>query len=362
MLLGVDASRAALDRRTGTEAYSLHLIRAMLAQTTHHVRLFFNQHPPKEMFPASTAEHRELPSRRLWTHYRLARELSRNPVDWLFVPSHILPLLFSGKAAVTVHDLGFRHFPEAHRLTDRMYLDLMTRRSISRADVVFADSNATREDLVLDYRVPDSKIVVAYPGYDESLTRTTDDEIARARDKYGLAEDYILYLGTLQPRKNILRLIDAWEMLPIDQQPQLALAGGLGWLASGIKARVSDFNQSQIALLGYIPEEDKAALLSGAIAFAFPSLYEGFGFPVLEAMACGTPVVCSDSSSLPEVANSAALMVDPLDTKAISNSLLQLIENYELRNRLIGEGYRNLQRFSWVNCAAVILNAIEENK
>jgi glycosyltransferase involved in cell wall biosynthesis len=359
MIIGVDASRATAARRTGTEAYSLHLLRALLAlPTAHRFRLYFNQAPPDGLLPAGgRVERRVLSFPRLWTHLRLAAELVRQRVDVLYVPAHVLPIAFPGDAVVTVHDLGYRMFPEAHPVASRLYLEWGTRWSARRARTVIADSEATRRDLVTHYRVDPAGIVVAYPGYDESLRPVRQPEaLAAVRARYGIGKDYFLTMGTLQPRKNLVRLIEAYSRLPVASRPQLVLAGKRGWLAEPILARAEE---PGVVVPGFVAEEDKAALLSGATAFLFPSLYEGFGFPALEAMACRTPVICSNTSSLPEVAGEAALLVDPLETTAWTDAMVRIQREQALRAELVERGAARVKRFSWGRCAEMVMAAIE---
>jgi glycosyltransferase involved in cell wall biosynthesis len=369
MIIGIDASRATIARRTGTEAYSLFLIRALLELgAEHQFRLYFNAPPAEDLFPsAANVEFCHIPFPRLWTHLRLGAELVRdrlgsphNRVDLLFVPSHVLPLAFPGLAVATVHDLGYRYFPSAPPTLSRFYLDWSTRWNSWRATTVIADSQATRQDLVTHYRVEPDKIVVVYPGYDQTLRPVRDPErLAAVRRRYKIEEDYLLYIGTLQPRKNLIRLIDAYATPP-EKKEQLVLAGNPGWLSGPILDRA---RRAGVLLPGYVEDADKAALLSGATAFLFPSLYEGFGFPVLEAMACGTPVLCSNSSSLPELVcgpeGDAALLVDPIDTEGLKAAIEQIVSDQDLRQSLVRRGFANLQRFSWKRCAQQVLAALE---
>jgi glycosyltransferase involved in cell wall biosynthesis len=382
MLIGVDASRAAAAHRTGTEAYSLRLIQALLAineedrPSPHRFRLYLNRAPQAGLFPSEpNIQERVIPFPRLWTHVRLAAELSRRRPDVLYVPSHVLPFAFPGPAAVTVHDLGYRVFPRAHTSLSRLYLDWSTRWNARRASVVIADSEATRRDLIDQYQTDPGKIVVAYPGYDEGLHPVRDPaRLTTIRKRYGIPDPlaggpgegvYLLYLGTLQPRKNLVRLIDAFARAvdPLgrpspEPRPLLVLAGNPGWLAGPILEHARQAGPA-VHITGFIAEEDKAGLLSGATAFVFPSLYEGFGFPVLEAMACGTPVICSNTSSLPEVAGDAALLVDPLDTAGLATAIRRVLTDGSLRTGLARRGLANIQRFSWRRCACQVLAAIE---
>ena len=371
MLIGIDASRATAAQRTGTETYSLHLIRGLLALGRgHRFRLYFNQPPAPGLFPG-TAEMRVMPFPRLWTHARLSREMRAAPPDLLFVPSHVLPLIHPERCVVTVHDLGFHYYPEAHTLFQNLYLRWSTRYNARTATRVVADSIATRNDLVRYYRIPDERVEVVYPGRDETLGPVRDPGTLQAvRARYGLSEPYLLYVGTLHPRKNLVRLVQAFAALTnamaagpagLKAEPQLVLAGQKGWLYEEIFDQVRKLDLvDRVVFTGYMPDADLPALLSGAAAFVFPSLYEGFGLPVLEAMACGTPVICSDVSSLPEVAGEAAVQVDPLDVEALAEAMHRVISDAELRATLVERGCEQVQRFSWQRCASQVLQVLED--
>ncbi len=359
MLIGVDASRAVAARPTGTELYSQRLIQALLSsESPHRFRLYFRSAPPAGAFAGSEAC--VIPFPRLWTHARLSWEMMRHPPDALFVPAHVLPLVHPPTSLVTVHDLGYLHFPGSHPRLQRWYLDLTTRWNARAATHVLADSEATKVDLVAHYGTPAEKITVAYPGPDDTLAPVRDgDMLETVQAKYGIAGSYFLYLGTLQPRKNLARLIDAFAALASDTV--LALAGKPGWLYDDLFDQVHRGGlQERVRFLGYVPAEDKAALLSGALAFVFPSLYEGFGLPVLEAQACGCPVITSTTSSLPEVAGEAALLVDPIDTQAIAAAMERVTADRALRQTLVECGFANTRRFSWAACAQSVLGILNQ--
>ncbi len=363
MLIGIDASRAVSPHPTGTETYSRRLIEALLAlHPPHRFRLYFRTPPPPGSFPG--AELRVIPMPRLWTHLRLSWEMARRTPDLLFVPAHVLPPVHPSLSLVTVHDLGYLHFPQTHPLLQRLYLDLTTRWNSRAAAHLLADSGATKADLVARYNVPPEKVTVAYPGYDESLAPVRDSAaIAVVKARYGITGDYFLYLGTLQPRKNLSRLVAAFASLkPETLKPaaQLVLAGRRGWLYDELFAQVRRLGlEDRVLFPGYIPDEEKACLLSGALAFVFPSLYEGFGLPVLEAQACGCPVICSSTSSLPEVAGDGALLIEPTDTAGLAAAMARLADDPALRASLVERGFANLKRFSWEACARTVLGVFE---
>ena len=368
MLIGIDASRTVTDRPTGTEVYSRCLIRALLATSARHrFRLYFRSAPPASLFPGNRLDHTEMrtiPFPRLWTHARLSWEMARRPPDILLVPAHVLPLVHPRASLVTVHDLGYLYFPQAHPWWQRLYLDLSTRWNTRAAAHILADSEATKSDLVTRYNALPDKITVAYPGRDETLGPVRDlAEIKAAKARCGIAGDYFLYVGTLQPRKNLARIISAFAALKLENKPQpvLVLAGKRGWLYDGLFAQVRRQGlEGKVLFPGYISDEDKAALMSGALAFVFPSLYEGFGLPVIEAQSCGCPVIASTTSSLPQVAGDAALLVDPHDVAAIAAAMQRVVGDSALRERLVERGFVNARRFSWTACAQTVLGAVEQ--
>ena len=364
MLIGIDASRSVAQERTGTENYSLNLIRHLLALGgDHRYRLYFNRLPPSYNLQPATCNLRVMPFPRLWTHLRLSWEMARRPPDLLFVPAHVLPIVHPRRSVVTVHDLGYLYYPQAHRLLDRLYLDLSTRYNARAATHLIADSSATKRDLIERYGTDPDKITVVYPGYDEMTFQPVRDEkaIGAVKARYGITGDYILFVGTLQPRKNLIRLIEAFSNIqyPISNV-QLVIAGKKGWLYREIFQQVEKLGlEGKVVFTGYVPEGDLPTLLSGARLFVFPSLYEGFGLPVLEALACGTPVVCSNASSLPEVAGDAAVLVDPLDVEGLAAALERVLRDEDLRAELIERGFEQTRKFSWERCARETLKVLE---
>jgi glycosyltransferase involved in cell wall biosynthesis len=353
--IGIDASRSVSAQPTGTELYSRYLIEALLSRAPdrYSFRLYFNQ-PPQSAISNQQSAIRVIPFPRLWTHVRLTTEMIRYRPDLLFVPAHVLPIIHPRRSVVTVHDLGYLYFPEAHPPRQRWYLDRSTRWHTRTAAHLLADSAATKRDLINQYHADPDTITVAYPGLDPSIKRVDDpNEIARVKAKYHIDGDYLLYLGTIQPRKNLQRLLAAFASRNL--HPALVLAGKSGWYTDELLKQANN----RVKFIGYVDAADKNALLSGAMAFVFPSLYEGFGFPVLEAMACGVPVLCSNTSSLPEVAGEAAVLVNPLEVDDIARGLHEITTNANLRRTLIERGNQQAQQFTWQACADVVLSVFK---
>jgi glycosyltransferase involved in cell wall biosynthesis len=354
--IAIDASRCTAKRITGTENYAIELIRALIRQNTqHHLTLYFRDTPSLDLFPSSKqVTYKIIPFRRAWTHLRFAAALWHDRPDVTFVPAHTMPFLFPGRAVVTVHDLGFEYFPEAHPTRQLLYLDWTTHYSARRASIILADSQATANDLTKFYGTSNEKIRVVYPGVEKPSSATPVD----VRQKYGLPERYFLFIGTLQPRKNIARIVQAfqqWKTAHPNDPAGLVLAGGKGWLYD--PAWIADVKE--VYLPGYIDDADKAALYANALALIFPTLYEGFGFPVIEAMHSGTPVIASNSSSLPELVGDAGLLVDPLNITEIAAAMDKISDDENLANTLRERGHVQAAQFTWERAAQQALNALE---
>jgi len=256
---------------------------------------------------------------------------------------------------VTVHDLGYKYFPETHTDAQRRYLDFTTRYSANRATIILADSQATADDLAQFYDIPDDKIRVVYPG----VERPDESPELDIFTKYNIPYRYFLFLGTLQPRKNIQRIVEAYSMwcsANPDKPIALVLAGKKGWLfdESWVKGKEG------IHITGYIDEEDKGDLIRHATALIFPSLYEGFGFPAVEAMHCGTPVIVSDTSSLPELVDDAGMLVNPLEVAEIAATMDLLTQNTFLRKKLSVKGIVQAAKFTWKRAAQQTLQALQD--
>lgn len=361
--IDIDASRATVAQRTGTERYSYEVIAALdrIAPAEVQFRLYING--GRERLPplSSRAQVRDLRLPRLWTHLRLGPASWRARPRVLFVPAHVVPLLHP-PTVVTIHDVGYRVFPEAHTARRRLELEVTTRWSLRAARRVLAVSEATKRDLVNWYGVNPDRITVTPLGLSADFGPPDDrDCVTAVRARYGLLQrPYLLYIGTVQPRKNLARVIEALAtVLAAGYNLDLVLAGKRGWLSEPIERRASELGiADRVRFTGYIADADLPALLAGALAFIFPSLYEGFGLPVLEAMACGAPVITSTISSLPEVAGDAALLVDPLDPYAIAAAIMRVHDDATLRADLRQRGLARARQFTWESCAQRTLEAL----
>ena len=369
--IGIDASRVTAVRRTGTENYSLYLIRALLELNSEKAKktspdtltLYFNTPPSVDLFPqVSNYELRVMPFARLWTHLRLSTEMVANPPDILFVPAHVLPIRHPRRSVVTIHDLGYLYYPETHPTLDRLYLKWSTAYNARCAMHIITDSYSTKNDIIQNLRVDPVKISVVYPGASEEFQPVSEpNKISGMRRKYGIDGEYLLYLGTLHPRKNVIRLIDAytklWQYGRV--KARLVLAGKKGWLPHEIFQRIKRA-KAPISLTGFFPPEDLSLLMSGATAFIMPSLYEGFGLPVLEAMRCGTPVIVAKASSLPEVVGDAGIQFDPLDVDDMAEAIYEVLNNDDLRHFLREKGLEQAKKFTWDSAAEITLSLLRQ--
>ena len=304
--------------------------------------------------------------------YRLVSAFVPVPYAWFFGKNdlthffnYIVPPFTGGKTVVTVHDMVYKAFPETVRGRTKHMLDMGLVPSMKRADRIVTDSEFSRSEIVKYYPEFAEKIRVVPCGVDSTRFHHVADtrQVDAVRAKYGIGERYFLYLGTLEPRKNLVRLINAYAEYAknCDTPAQLVLAGGKGWLYDEIFSRVQEMRlENHVIFTQYIAEADLCALMSGALAFTFPSLYEGFGMPPLEAMACGTPVLVSDAASLPEVTGESAVIVKAEDEASITAGLCRLHEDSALRERLSREGFERARDFTWERSAALLYQVYQE--
>ena len=295
----------------------------------------------------------------------LSAELRRNRVDVLHV-QFTAPPFSPCPVVVSIHDLSFEHLPQTFKRRSRMQLRMTVRRSARSAAQVIALSEHTRTDLINTYNLHPEKVTVVPLAAPARFGPVGDDnELQRVRQTYGIDGDYILSVGSIQPRKNLRRLIEAYSLLrhakPEGKLPQLVLVGKNAWLYEETLRSLEDRNiGASIILTGYVPESDLPALYSGALCFVYPSYFEGFGLPPLEAMKCGAPVIVGNRTSLPEVVGDAALMIDPLDVNAIAAAIQKVMMDSNFRSELRVKGLERAKVFDWKETARKTLAVYEK--
>lgn len=360
----------AVHQQAGLSRYAQQLAAYLLAHHREQVQLtlFYNAHSGHTLPPhLQTAPHQTLSiGQYAWRLSVLATQLGRRPFyEQRFPPGqlyhateHLLPYL-RRPTVLTVHDLIFERYPQHHKWTNRLFLTVGMRLFTRTANQIIAVSQQTKRDLIELYQTPADKITVIYQGIDPTFQPAPPSLVQEVqaryslRDRSGALRPYLLMVGTLEPRKNHLTAMRALVQLKAAGLPHcLVIAGGQGWLFEPIQAQVAALGLiDDVRFTGYVPAADLPPLYSGAAAVLQPTLYEGFGFPVLEAMACGAPVICSNSSSLPEAAGDAALLAPPTDEEALAAAVQRLVNEPDLANTLRLRGNNRAAFFRWERCA-----------
>jgi glycosyltransferase involved in cell wall biosynthesis len=362
MRISVDVSPA-VHRRAGLGRYAQELMAALLAVDPDNEYIaFYNRpseaqvDPPLDRLPHLTTN---LPAKP-WRMSALLGQLLQVPQDRMFpgvdlfhATDHLLPRLSRVKSVFTLHDLVFRFYPESHKPLNRWFLTLMMPRFLHAADAAIAVSECTKRDAMRLYGVDEAKIRVIYEGVHPRFSRSRPEAVSAARQKYQLPQRYVLCVSTIEPRKNLISLIEAYHALRKQgTDGPLVIVGKKGWLYESFFRRLRELGlEDEVIFPGFVPDEDLPAFYSAAEVFVFPSLYEGFGLPVLEAMACGTPVITSNTSSLPEVAGEAALVIDPTSTEQLAQTMRRMLENEDLRRELRVKGPKQAAKFTWEDAA-----------
>lgn len=366
MLIAIDASRAVKAQPTGTELYSARLIEYLAKIDEDNTYYLYSPTPPTAGFPKLPAnfQWKVIPFRRLWTHLRLSWALLIDRPDILVVPSHVIPLYAPKKVVTTVHDIAYEVFPGAYSSFARWYLRVGTKRAVARATKIITPSQATKDDLVRLYGADMKKIAVTYLGFDPIVKVTIPATIKKL-------QPFFFMLGRLETKKNTSLAIQAFAKLKTDDptiREKLVLGGKPGHGYEDVQKALSELPAeiaSDVIELGYVSDEEAAAYRAAATGFVYPSLYEGFGIVLLEAMAAGTPIIAADSSSIPEVVGDAAILIDPQSVDELAHAMKVLATN-DLSGRQIAErGKERIKQFSWGKMAeetlAVIKNTTENS-
>ncbi|MCW1888450.1 MAG: glycosyltransferase family 4 protein [Candidatus Moranbacteria bacterium] len=371
--IGLDGSRAFLTYRTGIEEYSYQVIKNLRQVISEETRVFIYVrkrlrirkgkltfvYPVVDFALPQNWQLVGIWAPRFWTQIGLSLRMVFFPVDTLFVPAHTLPIIGGRRNVVTVHGLEYEVSPESYSFLERLYMRFSIRYSCFEADTVIAVSENTKKDLLNLYNTPEEKIKVIGEGYEEKYQVSS---IEYQKGGKG-TNPYLLFVGRIEERKNVARIIEAFEFLKKGKRHsnlQLVLVGKPGYGYDRIASRIkySEYGED-IQEMGYVHEKEKRELMQNAKAFVFPSLYEGFGLPVLEAQALGTLVVTSNTSSLPEVGGEGALYVNPLSVESITEGLEKALAMNEQERGELGEKMReNLERFSWKKCVREIASIL----
>lgn len=364
MKIGIDASRYGHETATGVEWYSYHIINGILSEALKHedteVILYSRDEVviPKELEHPRKVRRRVLPAKRFWTLFKLSREMKKNPPDILFVPSHTLPLKRPRYSVITIHDTAFKYLRKSYSRFAYWHLNWSTKYAVKHASRIIVPSEATKQDLVQFFKCPVHKIVVVPHGY-KKPRKIDIKEVSENLKHFGFGihessqtethSPYIFFIGRLESKKNLARLVESFKDFS-DSRPdwRLVLAGKQGLGFEEIISKVRSLGlENKVIMPGYIDENEKAYLYQNCRIFAFPSLYEGFGLPVLEAFAYKKPVMTSHVSCLPEVAGDAAMYCDPFDSGDMARCLERLANDREFADGLAQKGHDRLDRFSW---------------
>jgi len=399
MIIGIDGNEANVENRVGIGEYAYELLmqfyesqKSKVKSQNHNSKFkIYLKNKPINDFPKEQERWRYsvFGPRKLWTQFALPLNLYfiRPRPDVFFSPTHYAPRFSPIPTVISIMDLSYIHFPEMFKRLDLYQLRNWTAYSVRNAKRVLTISQASKDDIIREYHVAPDKVVVTHPGVKkfsifnfQFSMKSQFSNFEKIRNKYGIRKDYILFVGTLQPRKNITRLIEAFSKILrykdtkilsekkspsilVSQYPSISLVivGKKGWLYEEILEAPKKFGiEDRVKFLGFVSDEDLPLFYQNALCFVLPSLYEGFGLPVLEAMQYGCPVITSNVSSLPEAGGDAALYVDPKNVSDISNKIKMLINDDKLRQEMIEKGYKQIKKFSWEKTARETLRVLEE--
>lgn len=380
MIIGIDGNEANVERRVGVGEFAFELLSEFakiknsplkadpLRKEKFKIQVYLKS-KPKDQMPKENDnfKYRTFGPGKAWTQWRLPLDLylHRPRPDIFFTPSHYAPRFSPIPTVVSVMDLSYVQFPELFNESDLYQLKNWTKYSVSRAKALITISKSSKNDIIKLYGIPENQVHVVYPGIKPVVDLMPHIyPMSELQAKYKINGKYILFVGTIQPRKNIERLIKAYAKLISEKgfrDIQLVIAGKKGWLYESILSSPERLGiKDKVVFLDFVPDEDLPLLYKGAICYMLPSLYEGFGLPILEAMKYGCPVITSNVSSMPEAGGNAALYIDPTDVDSILDKMKKIIVNEKLRSELIDKGKKQVDRFSWEKAAKETLAVLEE--
>ncbi len=362
MKIAIDASRANRIKKTGVEWYAFYIIQNILkiSDPNDQFILYFQDKINTDWNISTQGNIRtkvlNWPPKYFWTHLRLSYQIYKDSPDILFVPAHVLPIVRAKKNIITIHDVAFKNFKKVYSLKENLYQEFAIRYALKYADKIIVPSFFTKEQILKFYNVKQSKIVVIYHGINkhEFNKNFTDNQITKVLLKYDLHNPYFLFIGRIELKKNLIKVIKAFELFKTQDKNNydFVLIGKPGFGYKYIKEVIKQCKYKyNIVELGWIEQDELIILLQKAHCFVYPSVYEGFGIPILEAFAAGTPVITSEETATAELAQDSALLVDSKDIGSIYNALIAITTSDELRRNLIYKGKKRIQDFSWEKCA-----------
>lgn len=379
MRIWIDGYEANVPQRLGSSQVALELLKHLWQIDHENEYIILLPAPPLEDLPKERTgwKYKILKPRRLWTRIALPLALygAKQGPDIFFSPTHYIPRFSppSIKKIVTIFDLSFLHFPEMFNSKDIWQLKNWTKFSVKNAQHIITISNFSKDDLCRQYALEREKITVAYPGFNQEVFHPIKDSKERKRvlDKYGIGDSYIIYVGTIQPRKNLKRLMEAFTSVIREGEAvakmQLVIIGKTkgegrqGWMFEDILKAPGELGiKDKVKFLGFVQTEELPFLLSKALVFIQPSLWEGFGIPVTEAMAVGIPVIVSNASSLPEVVGQAGFLIDPYSVDQMEQAIRTIITDKKLRQKYSKEAISQAKKFSWNKMARIVLKVFEQ--
>lgn len=355
---------------SGMQTFLIGLLRGITEVCDHHEIILLVD--PEQSLPANLASNRlrvmpitprtdTILGKFWWDHVAVGRACSILQVDALYAPAHVRPAYTPCPAVVSVLDMMYHRFPHYWKWSDHLYFRTAVSSLTSRAVRIAALSRNTKRDILSFLSIPEEKIEVVYPGVPAGFTPLPPQEGEKIRKRYQLSRPFVLFAGSFHPRKNLMRLFDAFEKIADRVPHELVIVGPARWDGKAVRQRARESPVAQrIRLLGLVPRSELPLFFNAADVFVFPSLYEGFGFPVLEALACGCPTITTNVSSLPEVAGDAALLVSPYATEELSHAICQVLEDTDLRARLRRLALQQARRFSWITTAEKTLKLLED--
>ena len=364
--IGIDGNEANVSNRVGSNVYTFQLLTALSQLDSAHRFTIYLKHPPLQDMPPATDtwQYKVIPFPRLWSQIKLPWTIffSSDKPDIFFAPGHYVSPLLPMPVAISILDLAYLTHPDYFNPSDLRQLTNWTKRSVNKASHIFTISQNSYHDIIKQYQVPSNLITVTYPGINHQQFQfpQLDTDINQVKQTYQLPDDYLLYVGTLQPRKNLVTLIEAFHQINHPTY-KLVIAGKKGWMYEQIFEKVRQLNlKDKIIFTDFVPDEHLAPLMAGARALLLISLYEGFGIPVVEAQAVGTPGIVSNISSLPEIIDQAGYVVDPQNVDDVAQKIQQIIDlPHDKYVQLQDRALEHAAAFTWSHAAAVTLRQLE---